>query len=209
MTNFIKQLCRLPSENKLQVNYLFKTEISDDTPFSYWDLIRKCTLWGNSRDMNRQLAGFGLKQLFLHRAIRKTTNDKLLPHNILLKWRQTDSKEMRSTGKWDSIPGTLNLTSAFRKHVLFMVHTHVRKSVCMSPYVCAYTHACIMLPPTYIKCIWTFVCMCILHIHQTIHFYFKLLLQDRRKTLKDKWSCKGAGTLIYFEKSISTTWKPC
>lgn len=43
--------------------------------------------------------------------------------------------------------------------------------------------------------------MRILLIDQILHFCFKFLLKDKRKTLKDKVSYKWAGTLIYFEKS--------
>lgn len=85
------------------------------------------TFQGNSRDVNWQLAGFDLS-VFLDRAIRKTTGDKLLLHDILLKGRQADPKEMRSIGRCYRLH-SLKFTSAFRKDVFFIMHTHVTETV--------------------------------------------------------------------------------
>lgn len=67
-------------------------------------------------------------------------------------------------------------------------HPCEKECICVSThiYIYAYTHACIILPPISIKFICAFACMCVLPVHQTIHLWFKFLLQDRRKTLKDR-----------------------
>lgn len=99
----------LPSEKQLQANSLFKADVSDDSPSSYWDLTEKRV---HSKDQQgcRQAAGcvsWVRGVMVLRRAIRRTTADKLLLHHSFLKWRQTDSKEIGSTGKCDYIPGFL------------------------------------------------------------------------------------------------------
>lgn len=76
----------------------------------------------------------------------------------------------------------------------------MRKSVHVPTYACV-TH--------YLYKICALLCMNIRHLDQTFHFCFKFLLEDKRKTLKDKESYKWAGTVIYFEQSTWTTWKPC
>lgn len=48
--------------------------------------------------------------MVLRRAIRRTTADKLLLHHSFLKGRQTDSKEIGSTGKCDCMPGFLYIS---------------------------------------------------------------------------------------------------
>lgn len=133
VTNFIKELHTFPSKNQLQVNYLFKTEISDDTPLSYWDLIRKrvhskgiaemrtgswldLTCPQNNCSYTEQLER---QQTISCCLITFSWNEGRL---ILRKWEALESK-ITYLALW-----TLHQPSG--KDVLFTVHTHVRKSVC-------------------------------------------------------------------------------
>lgn len=156
--------------------------ITGNTLFSLWCLIRKHE---HSKGMAEMWTGSWL--------------DLTCP--CCLKWRQADPKEMRSIGKWGSIPGSLHFMSvSLPGRMCFLQCTlTLRNSVCVPTYACV-TH--------YLYKICPFLCMHRLHLDQTFHFGFKFLLKEKRKTLKDKESYKWAGTLIYFEQPTWTTWKP-